>query len=207
MLILNVGKSKNERDAALRSAVSALKRGGVIAFPTETVYGIGCDPRNAKAVKRIFRIKGRDEGKPLQLIAGSLVQVKNVVRIDAASAKVIRKHWPGPLTLILPLRKGVKLAPRTHEKRIAAIRVTSDPFIQELAARFGYPIAATSANRSGSPPAASGRGVVKVFVKDPKPDLLLDVGARPRRKPTTVARIGKDGEVEVFRQGGVRISL
>lgn len=205
MLILKVGKNRSEQEAALNAAVSALRRGRIIAFPTETVYGVGCDPRNTKAVKRIFTLKGRKESKPLQLIAGSLAQAKKVVAIDAANAKIIGKHWPGPLTLLLPFKKGVKLAPRTHEKRINAIRVTSDRFLQDLALKFGYPIAATSANRSGSPPATSGRGVVKAFVKEPKPDLLLDFGAIPKRKPTTVARVHKDGTVEVLRQGAIRL--
>lgn len=207
MLVLRVDESKKEREAALRAAVLALKRGDVIAFPTETVYGVGCDPRSVKAVKRIFTLKGRKESKPLQLIAGSLVQANKVVTIDAANAKVIKKFWPGPLTLLLPFKKGVKLAPKTHDKRINAIRVTSDPFVQELTKRYGYPIAATSANRSGKPPATSGRGVTKAFQKDPKPDLLLDFGSIPKRKPTTVARIDKDGGVHVLRQGGIRISL
>jgi L-threonylcarbamoyladenylate synthase len=205
MLVLKIGESKIEREAALRAAVLALKRGQVISFPTETVYGVGCDPRNVKVVKRIFELKGRKESKPLQLIAGSLAQAKKVVTIDAANAKVIKKFWPGPLTLLLPFKKGVKLAPKTHDKRINAIRVTSDSFLQELTRRYGYSIAATSANRSGKPPATSGRGVVKAFLKDPKPDLLLDFGAIPKRKPTTVARIDKDGGVHVLRQGAVRL--
>lgn len=205
MLILKVGKSEIERETALRAACLALKRGQIIAFPTETVYGIGCDPRNVKAVKRIFALKGREESKALQLIAGSLAQAKKVVSIDAANAKVIRKYWPGPLTLLLPFKEGVKFASRTHEKRINAIRVTSDPFLQELTKRYGYPIAATSANRSGAKPAMSGRGVQRSFRSDPKPDLVLDFGARPVRKPTTVAWIHRDGNIEVLRQGGVRL--
>lgn len=205
MQILHMGIRKAEREAALRAAVSALKRGEVIAFPTETVYGIGCDPMNTKAVNRIFTIKGRDEGKPVQLIAGSVQQVKKLAEIDAANQSVMKKYWPGPLTLLLSLKKGVKLAPRVSPKRTIGVRVSGDAFMRELALTFGRPVAATSANRSGDPPATSGRGVVKAFQKEPKPDLLLDFGAAPKRKPTTVARINKDGTVEILRQGGVRI--
>lgn len=207
MLNLKIGKKKSEREAALRTALLALRRGEVIAFPTETVYGIGCDPMNTKAVNRIFTIKGRNERKPVQLIAGSIGQVKKLADIDAANASVMKKYWPGALTILLPLKKGMRLAPRVSPKRTIGVRVSGDAFMRKLALKLGRPIAATSANRSGSPPATSGRGVMKAFSEDPKPDLLLDFGATPKRKPTTVARISKKGQVRIFRQGSIRLSL
>jgi L-threonylcarbamoyladenylate synthase len=205
MLIIKAHPAGPQRKAALKAAVSVLKRGGVVAFPTETVYGMGCDPRDARAVRRVYAMKGRGESKPLQLIAGSLAQVKKIAQIDRANARVIKKRWPGPLTLLLPLRKGVKLALRISPKRTIGIRVSSHSFVRELAKRFGSPIAATSANRSGRAPAASGRGAARAFKDDPKPDLLLDFGSIPKRKPTTVARIRKDGSVAILRQGGIRL--
>jgi L-threonylcarbamoyladenylate synthase len=206
VLTISIGKTTSEREAAIRAAVLALKRGEVVAFPTETVYGIGCDPLNVKAVNRIFAIKGRNERKPVQLIAGSMAHVMKIAEINEANAAVMKRWWPGPLTLLLPLKKGLKLAPRVSPRRTIGIRVSGDAFMRALALRFGRPIAATSANRSGHSPATSGRGVVKAFVTDPMPDLLLDAGTIPKRRPTTVARIKGDGGIEVFRQGGVRLS-
>jgi L-threonylcarbamoyladenylate synthase len=203
MIILTTSAKK--RHLAIREAVRALKRGDVIAFPTETTYGLGCDPRNAAAVRRIYRIKGRDNGKPLQLIAGSLAQVRRLAVLSKPVAKLVRKHWPGPLTLLLPLRPSVKLPSKVNPKRIIGIRVTSSAFVRELSLAFGSPIAATSANRSGRPSSYSGRAVVRAFVSGEKPDLLIDIGALPKRRPSTVARVKDNGTVEVLRRGPVRL--
>lgn len=191
---------------ALQAAVRVLKRGGVIAFPTETTYGLGCDPRNAKAVKKIFQIKGRSESKPLQLIAGSLAQVQQLALLTSIEKRILARYWPGPLTLLVALRSGKKLVKHVSPKRVIGIRVSSSDVARQLALAFGHPIATTSANRSGSPPAFSGRGVIRAFSSFPdQPSLLLDIGSLPRRKPSTVARIQADGSVDIFRQGSVRI--
>lgn len=192
--------------AGIREAVHVLRRGGVIAFPTETTYGLGCDPRNAKAVKRIFLIKGRVESKPLQLIAESLKQVKRLAAMTTVEQQLTSKHWPGPLTLLVSLQRGKKLAPKVSPNRIIGIRVSSSAFARLLAKAFGHPIAATSANRSGSTPAFSGRGVVRAFEGfSDTPDLLIDAGRLPRRVPSTVARVHADGTVEVLRKGSIRV--
>jgi len=205
MEILDLKKTTQKK--AINAAVRVLQQGGVIAFPTETTYGLACDPRNTKAVKKIFRIKGRDDGKPLQLIAASRAQVAALATINAPTKKAIAMHWPGALTLLLPLKKGVRLAAQVSPKRTIGIRVSSAPLAQSLARAFGHPIAATSANRSGNTPAFSGKGVVDAFHTHPmKPDLLIDAGTIPRNKPSTVAQIADDGTVEIFRQGSVRLT-
>lgn len=191
---------------AIRAAVRVLKRGGVIAIPTETVYGLACDPTDAEAVRKIFKIKGRDEGKPLQLIAGSLAQVTSIATLNAPTKRIVSRHWPGPLTLLVPLKPGKKLAPKVSPKRIIGIRVSSSVFARKLALALGKPIAATSANRSGNAPASSGRGVIRAFQDFPhKPDLLINVGAIPRRAPSTVAQIHDDGRIDVMRNGAVKL--
>ena len=138
----------------IKSAVAVLKRGGVIAYPTETAYGLGCDPRKAKAVAKIFRIKGRGKNKPLLLVAASVAQVRRLVRLPTTNYQLLTKYWPGPLTLVLPVKKGAWHAPL--HKSIAphgeiAIRFSSSPFVQELCRAYGFPIVSTSANRSGEP--------------------------------------------------------
>ncbi len=207
--------SSKTRAFAIASAVKALKRGEVVAFPTETVYGIGCDAKNVKAVKRLFAIKGRDEKKPIQLIAGSMKQATSIAALNCFEEKIAKVCWPGPLTLLTHLKKGKTLASRVNPKRVIGIRVTSDRFLQECILAFGSPIAATSANQSGKIPASSGKGVVRAFKNvntstrvssHTRPDLLIDAGARPRRKPTTVVRISDAGVIEIVRQGGIRIS-
>ncbi len=200
MLVLKLSQASFK--ASLQAAIRLLRRGGVIAFPTETTYGLGCDPRNKNAVRKIFLIKGRSDKKPLQLIAGSLSQVSRIADLSRAEKSLAKKHWPGPLTLLVRLKRGRKLAPHVSQLGLIGIRVSSSLFARALAKALRHPIAATSANRSGAMPAFSGRAVVHAFKAFPhQPDLVLDVGRLPRRVPSTVARVSEDGSVEILRQG------
>ncbi len=199
-MIVVPAKTDTERSRALRLAVSVLKQGGVIAYPTETVYGFGCDPRNAKALARIFRIKGREKGKPVLLVASSLAQAKRVAQIRGVARSLANEFWPGPLTLVLP----------SHEKMMGrkdvAIRVSSDSFVQELARRFQFPIVSTSANRSGEPAARSAKTIIQTFGSGKvAPDLLIDAGTLPKREASTIVRIMDDGKMEVLRPGAIRL--
>ena len=114
-----------------QSALAILRKGGVIAFPTETTYGLACDPRNHEAVKKIFAIKGRSEKKPLQLIASSKAEVKRLVKLTGKSKELADAFWPGPLTLLLPLKRGIHLAPEVSPDNIIGIRVTSGAFAKK----------------------------------------------------------------------------
>ena len=205
MLILKV--TPETQSASIRAAVRVLRRGGVIAFPTETTYGLGCDPRNAKAVRRIYAIKGREKGKPLLLVASSQAQASRVGDLSGVPVFISRKHWPGPLTFVVPAKVSAKLAKEIAPKKEVAVRVSSSDVVQALTSSYGFPIVATSANRSGEPDCRSGRAVSRAFEdSSDKPDLVLDFGALPRRKPSTLARVKASGEIEVLRQGSVRIS-
>ncbi|OGL74519.1 threonylcarbamoyl-AMP synthase [Candidatus Uhrbacteria bacterium RIFCSPHIGHO2_12_FULL_60_25] len=186
----------------IRQAVRVLKRGGVIAFPTETTYGLGCDPRNVKAVAKVFRIKRRVTSKSLPLVASSVRDVRRIAVLDGLAARLARSHWPGPLTIVLPM----KAVGRSKRGGDIAIRVSASAFVRALVRAYGFPLVATSANRSGKPECRSGRAVVRVFQHaKTKPDLVLDAGALPKRKPSTIVRVGKDGRVEVLRKGAVRM--
>lgn len=188
---------RGHQKGLIRQAVRVFKRGGVIAFPTETTYGLGCDPRNAKAVAKIYKIKGRASSKSLPLVASSVGVVKRIAVLHGLSVRLARRHWPGPLTLVLPKKQG---------RGDLAIRVSSSAFVRALVRAYGFPIVATSANRSGQAECRSGRAVVRVFQNAMvKPDIVLDLGALPKRKPSTIVRVGKDGEVEVLRKGAVRM--
>lgn len=205
-MIVVPAKTETERECAIPLAVKTLRLGGVIAFATETTYGFACDPRNAKAVNQIFKMKGRIGSKPLQLIAGTMAQVQRLSLLTKEEKCLVETHWPGPLTMLLNLRPGLKLASRVSPRRIIGIRVTSDEFASSLARAFKYPIAATSANRSGNTPAFSGLGVVRAFTGFPdQPDLVLDSGKIPRRKPSTVVRLRKDGEIKIIREGAIHL--
>ena len=190
----------------INEAIVVLKQGGVIAIPTETVYGLACDPKNAKAVQKIFAIKGRKEDKPLQLIASSFAQVNRIATLNPTERRIIKQYWPGPLTLLLNLKDEIKFSPHISPRKIIGIRVTSSEFTSAIVKAIGYPIAATSANRSGSSPAVSGLGVARAFKNcENKPDFVLDVGAIPKNLPTTVASIAEDGNVTIHRKGAIKL--
>ncbi len=181
-----------------------MRNGGVVAYPTDTAYGLAADPTNQKALKKIFAIKGRREDKPSPLIAASFVQAAKIGVIAGLARKLARKHWPGPLTIVLPLRakSGIAALARGRDKTVA-VRVPASPWARALADGIGRPITSTSANRSGNPPAYSGLAVKAAFRgKSKKLDIILDAGVLKRRRPSTIARIHR-GKVEVVRQGDV----
>lgn len=204
MRIFPIQRSR-DASAAIKAAVFVLKHGGVIAFPTETVYGLGCDPSSASAVQRLYRIKGRSEKKPLQLIASSLFQVRRIAKVNPFERKIASIYWPGPLTLLLQVRSGAPLDQHTVEGGRIGIRVTSDPWLHKLLRAYGKPIAATSANRSGKPTARAGEEVEQIFQRGIAPELLIDVGRLAVRRPSTVAHVDEDGTTTVFRQGAIRL--
>jgi L-threonylcarbamoyladenylate synthase len=187
---------------AIHEAVSVLTTGGVIAFPTETTYGLGCDPRNTEAVERIFRMKGRDHKKPLLLVTGSFEQVERVAFLSTQVRQLAEAYWPGPLTLVLPARVEAELVDGVSVHGEVAVRFSSSELVQSLTNEFGFPIVATSANLTGQP---DSRSADDVRAYNLGVDYIIDVGILPKSKPSTVARIKEDGEVEVIRHGAIVI--
>lgn len=147
----------------IADAVNALRRGGIIVYPTETVFGIGCDPMNAAAYARIQQLKGRDASKPQLLLAASREQAEHLTGpLAGASALLAEEFWPGPLTLIVAPRIEIPdylLGPEGG----LAIRVTSSPVAAEIAVRFGGAVTSTSANLSGDDPVATSAEAEEVF--------------------------------------------
>lgn len=187
-------------------AVSVLRSGGVIAYPTETVYGLGCDPRNQKAVDQLFRMKRREKGKPILLVASSMAQVGKVATVSASIKRFLKTVWPGALTVVLPLRPEIVLAKGISLNGEVAIRISSSSVVRALARGFGFPVTSTSANLSGAEPCRSAKEVVEIFSSHTyRPDMMLDGGRLPKRKASTIIRFLPGGKVEILRQGSVRI--
>lgn len=190
---------------ALTEAADVLRDGGVAVFPTETAYGLAVDPRNARAVAEVFRIKGRSTRKSLPYVAASVAAVRKHFQLKGAAAKLAARHWPGPLTLILPFKKGSAIAKACGEKT-GAVRVPSSAWARAIAKAAGGIATSTSANVSGAETLYKGTQIVKEFnSRKRKPSLLLDAGALPKRAPSTIVGFLK-GNALVIRQGSVRIS-
>lgn len=163
---------------ALAEAVRVLKAGGLVAFPTETVYGLCVDPRQRKAVERLYAVKGRDETKAAAfLLADRAAASRLVGGLPPLAGRIADRFWPGPVTLVVPGRK---------RKRWVGLRVPAPALPRRLAAAFGGPLLQTSANRSGEPAALNAAGVRKALGDDL--DLLLDGGRTPGGRSSTVVR-------------------
>ncbi|AKS47436.1 translation factor SUA5 [Octadecabacter temperatus] len=137
-------------DAGLSSAACVLEQGGLVAFPTETVYGLGVDARDSDAVARLYQAKGRPSFNPLIVHVASLEIAEKYVVFDAVARSLAQAFWPGALTLVLPLRLDAGISPLvTAGLDTLAIRVPDNSVAQGLMAAFDGPIAAPSANPSG----------------------------------------------------------
>ncbi len=146
---MKIVRLRKFNDKVLRGIAHELCAGAVIVYPTDTAYGLGCDATNARAVADIFRVKGRAASKGLPIIAGNLKMAEKFFRMGEAERKMARRYWPGPLSLVLPAKKGIAKA--ALEKGTAAVRVPASEIARELALLCGRPLAATSANLSGLP--------------------------------------------------------
>ena len=135
-----------------RDCVRCLRAGGIIAYPTEAVFGLGCDPGNETAVRRLLALKRRPLSKGLILIAASLAQLKPFIEpLDSAARTRLEAGWPGPLTWLLPARRAPVWLRGRHDT--LAVRVTAHPLAAELCRAWGGPLVSTSANVGGRPPA------------------------------------------------------
>ena len=147
----------------LRSAVRTLRAGGVVAYPTEAVYGLGCDPFNEQAVLRLLAIKGRAIDKGLILIAANLDQLEPLLLPRSAETMApVLESWPGATTWLLPSRPRVPVW-LTGGRDCIAVRVTAHPLAASLCERFGAPLVSSSANPSGRPPARTALQTRRAF--------------------------------------------
>ena len=175
-------------------AVNTLRGGGIVAYPTDTVYGIGCDPYDAAAVRRIYRIKGRDPAKPLPVLARSLRDVSEVARVTPAAGRLAAALWPGRLTIILRLEDRA-LGDSMGLGDTLAVRVPGGACAQAILSEFPY-LVGTSANLSGQAPAQSPEDLQGIEC-----DVLVDGGRTGGGESTLVDASGET--VRQLRAGAV----
>ena len=182
-LLLKIDPGKPDAKK-LAEAVRVLREGGVVAFPTETFYGLGADARNETAVEKIFRIKGRNFRNPLSVIVANDRDVIPLVEEIPAAAKILMQtFWPGPLTLVF--RASSSVLPRlTANTGKIGIRVSSHPLARLLAGGLGGPLTATSANLSGGPECSSADAVIRALGE--LPGSVIDGGETPRGAGSTI---------------------
>ncbi|MFZ5776110.1 MAG: L-threonylcarbamoyladenylate synthase [Thermodesulfobacteriota bacterium] len=179
-------------------ACEVLREGGVVAFPTETYYGLAVDPFNQAALSRLFALKRRQPDKPVLLLIENPGQLAALVSsIPKPYGLLMERLWPGPLTLVFPASAALPDM-LTGYSGTVGVRFSPHPVARRLAAAFGQPITATSANFSGQPAATSAVGVIDQL--GPDVDLVLDGGETPGGMGSTV--IGcEDDAIRLIRDG------
>ena len=178
---------------AIRYAASVIRSGGLVAFPTETVYGLGANVFNEIAVKRIYEVKGRPPDNPVIVHICDVNQLSEVAsRVPEEAYRLIERMWPGPLTLLLPRGPRVPYAV-TAGLETVAVRMPAHPVALELIRESGVPIAAPSANVSGKPSPTRGDHVVEDFYS--KIELILDAGETLYGVESTIVNILVDPPV------------
>lgn len=170
----------------LHAAAAALRRGGVVAYPTESVYGLGCDPHDEAALSRLFALKRRPPQQGVLLIAADFAQIERYIALDEVPADVldrVRATWPGPHTWILPRSLQVPTWIAGNHAGIA-LRVTAHAPAAALCRAFGGALVSTSANRHGEPPARTATEIRKVFGDDL--DAIVDAPVGGLERPTAI---------------------
>jgi len=185
----------------IRRAAALLRDGALVAFPTETVYGLGADATDAESVARIFEAKGRPRFNPLIVHVEEIAAAERIVRFDATARALAEAFWPGPLTLVLPLREGSGIAGLTAAGLpTLAVRVPAAPTARALLAEAGRPVAAPSANPSGRVSPTTADHVIAGL--GGRIAAVLDGGPCTVGLESTILK-PQDGQIFVLRQGGL----
>jgi len=171
----------------IQAAVESLRQGGILAYPTETFYGLGADAGNEAAIEKLFRIKGRDFSNPIPILIGEEDELEGLVtEVPEAARRLIRVFWPGPLTLVF--RASQKVSPRlTANTGLIGIRISSHPSARSLGKTLGAPLTTTSANISGGKESTTAQEVTHTI--GPLLDGIIDGGKTPGLKGSTIINI------------------
>lgn len=215
--MVNIVNKQDGDKEVIDFVVRALREGKVIAYPTETVYGLGCDATNKRAVNKIYSIKGKSEQKQLLVLVASLAMAKKYVEFNKMAAKLAKEYWPhsakasrgmphakGALTLVLPT---TPLGKKTFGAPTLGVRISSNVIAQSIVKTLGEPLISTSANFTGEVAAKSGQEVIDSFTKNNlEPDLILDAGKLKKSKGSTIVDC-TGAEIRILRQGDLKITI
>ena len=180
--------------------VEFLNDGQVIAYPTETIYGLGADVLNRKAVKKIYDLKSRDYGLPVSILIADLKMLREIVAdVPDGALALMRKFWPGPLTILFPASDVIPKGLVTNTGKVG-IRISSHPVAAAIVEGFGRPITTTSANLSGFPPSLSVKHVQKYF--GDKLPCIVDGGECDPSRGSTVVDMAEE-TMRIVRDGAI----
>jgi L-threonylcarbamoyladenylate synthase len=193
-------------EGGIACAAKILRDGGLVAVPTETVYGLAARADSDAAVAKIYAAKGRPSFNPLIVHVASLAQARALAEFSPVAERLAQHHWPGPLTLVLPRRRAADLSDAvTAGLDTLALRMPSHPVMRALLDAVGLPLAAPSANRSGFISPTSPTHVLASL--GGRIDAVLDGGDCTRGLESTIAAVRSDGSVDILRPGPIDLGL
>lgn len=187
--------TKRNRAAVLRHAAAVLRAGGVVAHPTDTVYGLAALASSPAAVRRVHTIKGSREDKPLLILLPTKAELSKLAKVSSLARRLVREFWPGPLALILAARAG----------GVVGVRYPAHALSRQLARLAGGPLTTTSANPTGQIAPQTAAEVMAYFARRRhQPDLVLDTGEKPNAKalPSTIVNFAT-GTPRLVRAGSL----
>lgn len=210
MIIIDYTKKHHQK--IIHACVAALRQGKVVAYPTDTCYGLAVNVKNIRAIKKLYQVKGRSFKKPVSIIPASISGAKKIVVWNKNAEKLAKKFFPGPLTLVLPITRPSPLRGKgegrgwkilSSNSGFIGIRQPKNNIALDLAKYLKQPITTTSANMSSKPECYSAEELLKQFGKAKyKPDIIINVGRLARRKPSTLVKI-ENGETIILRPGPI----
>ncbi|MBM3271683.1 threonylcarbamoyl-AMP synthase [Candidatus Kaiserbacteria bacterium] len=190
-------------EEAAQRAAAVLRQGGVVLYPTDTLYGLGADALSDEAVARVRDIKGRDEQKPLHALVSNLAMAERIGIIDDMARHVLSQLPEGKVSLVVRKRPGIDTG-ITRGMETVGFRIPHNDFCKHLLKECSAPVTATSANIAGAAPARSLPGImVQLAEAVAKIDLILDGGEAPLREPSTVLDISNPAAPVILREGAV----
>lgn len=193
--------SRSPSPQIIAEAVAQLAAGHVVAYPTETLYGMAVDVTNDKAVKRLYDLKRRDYGLPVAILVADMSMLEQyVTHIPEPARNLMKQFWPGPLTILFTARNNISPGLMTNTGKIG-IRISSHPVATALVRQFGKPITTTSANLSGYPPSLQVKHVQKYF--QDKLDCIIDGGECEPSQGSTVVDVA-DETMAIIREGALK---
>ena len=188
---------KNPQMRAIKKAVEIIQSGGLIVYPTDTIYGLGCDLHNKKAFEKLYRIKNMDEKTPLSFISPDLSKVSSYAKVSNRAYRLMNKYLPGPFTFILPAKKEVNKY-MLHKRKQVGFRVPDSNVCRLLTEESGNPLVSTSVPLWGETVLNSGEAIHDYFGSEI--DLVLDIDVLVS-EPSTVVDLTSDDDFKIIRQG------
>ena len=194
-MILSINPD-NPQPRNIQRVVDCLQQGGIIIYPTDTIYGLGCDIFNRKGIKKILQIKQRDNRKPFSFICSDLAEVANYARVSNFAFKIMKRHLPGPCTFVLEASKVVPDSVCTKQKTVG-VRIPDNSICQAIVRELGHPLITTSANISGEEtlqdPLLIEENIGRLV------DIVVDGGISLGDASSVISLL--DDKIEVLRQG------